>query len=282
MTTVPTLASIGQASFEALAEIPSYAQQEVDVSLENFISRMFARVGDSLRNSMQNLRNLPPVAKAVSDSKRFQSIIKNYQYMDIEALNVSVPEGLQVDYLTFSDLVLQALTHTQALSAETLVPYRKFLSGVISDPTVKFDTRKDLLKAFRKRAQEREAIHRAILGCFKDSMVKIVPYGQAINRNSDWDSVFGKIEQSGKIADIDRKLLAREVEELVGLVKQVSSLATEDPSFKKLHGASLDQLTELTTLAAEEIAFVAVAYYHSATLFTNLSFTVKDLIEKLR
>lgn len=282
MSQALTLHALGQASFESLAEIPSYAEHDLDVSLENFISRMFARVGDSLRNSMQNLKNLPPVEKAIGDRKRFQAVIAKYQYMDLEALNFSVPEGLQVDYLTYSDLVLQSLTHTQKISEETLAPFRKFLSGVVSDPTVKFDARNDLLKAFRVRAKEREALHRALLGCFKDSMVKIVPYGQAISRNSDWDSVFGKIEQGGKVANFDHKLLSNEVDEVVELVKVVSSLATEDPSFKQLHGAALGQLTELTTLAAEEVAFIAVSYYYSASLFTNLSFSVKDLIEKLR
>lgn len=272
-------------SLEALMEPYHHLQaipQELDASMENFLARAMGRIGDGLRGTYQNLRDLSPLKLMLSDERRFLSVIEKNDYMGIAALNVNVPEGLQVDYLTFAELTHEVARHCASLNTEVLEPIRKVLAEIVSQPQAKYDMKRELVKAFNEREAHRKQIHQALLACFNDSHVKIVPYERAIQRNADWKAVTARCVQIEREVTLDKAQLQKDVAEILSLVEALVELIETDSSFTKLNPKLKTQMADLVRQAAEEVSFLNVSFYFSQMLFTNISFTMKELIKKLR
>lgn len=268
-------------SLEALRQSAS-TPYELDVSTEGFFSRLFGRIGDSLRFSLQSIRGFTDVEAIADDKSRLLGVLKDADYLDLGALKVNVPEGLQVDYLTFTNIVEQCVEYVDGVRDQVITPFKQYLASVISNPQAKYLPPTKLLEAIDKHEATRLSLINQLKACFNNTHAKTIPYEQAISRNADWDVVLEKATRLSRAFNFDRKALASDVEDLQALLDTLYNRFEHDVEFKKLNPKLTNVIFRYTTIAADSVAFYAVSFYHLQSLTQNLNFTIKFLIKTLR
>lgn len=268
-------------SLEALRDNASF-NIDLDVSVEGFFDRFFGRIGDSLRFSLQSLRGLTNVERIADDQSRLVKLVSDADYLDMAALKVNVPEGLQVDYLTFANIIRDSVDYTLNVKAQVIDPYKKYLASVISSAQTKYAPPKDLLAMIDQHEARRASLVKQLSACFNNTHAKTISYEQAINRNADWDAVLNLATRMGRDFQVERDALAKDVGDLQTLLNDLHDRFNIDPDFKRLNPKLAQTIFHYTTVAANSVAFYTVTFYHLQSLTQNLNFTIKFLIKTLR
>lgn len=256
---------------------------DLDVSMEGFLSDFIGRVGDSIRNARQNLVNASEVERLTSDENRFLSLIKEQNYLSISALKVNIPEGLRVPLLEHARVVKEMNLYSRTVMEDTIKPFKRFLADLITKPQTKYQIDPRLAKTFKERSVEREKLMATVNAQFSQTFEAYVTYDRAIEQNKEWSELFESVRSFTNHRRIDQGLINKEVDEVISLLDQVKELIADDESgFKKLNSKLTSDLAELTEHAAKDVAFLGTTYYHTQSLVVKLNANVKDLIRKLR
>lgn len=210
------------------------------------------------------------------DQRSFVQLLGKHSYVDIAPLSVFVPEGLNVDYLSFAQALKRGAEHAVRIS-NLLNTYTTYLAMLITNETQRFST-ENSAAVYKGLQEDREEILRQIGGCFlAGSHTSTVKYGDAVARNADWPLVFGEVDTLSKLTNgVNRNLLNQKVREASQLMEKVIAMLKDG----KMAGSAPEVAQELSDGAyqiASELEFFSVIYYRVLAFVTAVNSSVEKV-----
>jgi hypothetical protein len=215
------------------------------------------------------------------DERAFVRLLEKHNYVDIAPLGVYVPEGLNVDYVSFAQALKRGAEHAAKVQ-DLLNKYTVYLAMLVTNEFQRFETQNSAA-VYKGLQEEREEILREIGGCFKQGSHETKrKYDEVVKRNADWPIVFGEIETLGKLTNsVNRNVLNTKVKEATALMEKVINMLREG----KMEGSAPEVAQELSDGAyqiASELEFFSVMYYRVLAFVTAVNATTDKVTEVLK
>jgi hypothetical protein len=245
--------------------------------MANSIKNVFPNMMDSLAASFNMVSTLPEIKMVLPQhQKEALDILKTSQYLDINELEITVPEGFNgslVEYAKCVDLVAGNLLNTVE---KVLTPYSVYLSQLISNKEIKLST-KDMTPFFNSLTALREQNLKALNGYIGEDYKTKVKLGLVVNRKADIEELFQHAASANKkIQMINLKSIESHVKKCVELlnviIKQVESGTITNVSPEVVVNLAFGA-TEIAT----EVEFISIFYFRTIA-FNN---TVDNITQTL-
>ncbi|MCK9234780.1 MAG: hypothetical protein M0R77_00535 [Gammaproteobacteria bacterium] len=259
-----------------LAEL-SLLSTDAQADMQSLFTTFIPRLGDELRKGWQTLLSYTPKEKIISNADRFIELVGKENYLDISSFHIACPEGLAVDYLTYTDVLAKAVEYALETQKTSVKNLKTHLSKMLNNSVISYSP-SGLEKAITDRVKIRENIVKEIKGSLSNQTYRKMAYGNAINRNSDWVQVFKNIDKIQLLDSEERKSLAKDLSDVQELLDAVIA-KVESPENKNVNKQAVKYTSDLVYAVAEEVKFVAQTYYLTESLVNRLSDGVDNTIK---
>ena len=230
------------------------------------ISDMLSKVMPDINNGFQSILNTinPKGVLGFIFDSNVHTALANSNYVVLARLELPVPEGLQVRYLTYLNSLEGAVERIKPLPTY-LDDFTRYVAGILTNHDNRVSTiSQDNL--FMDLDTSRGAAYAAIASCFSGGTKAKRKYGDLVERNADWTTIESKAK--GLIKELNRYDRA----ELIAKSKHLHSLLVKVEVTAKRGGFDLANPNVLKTLAegayqlASELEYLSVIYYRVLAL----------------
>lgn len=268
--------------------LDSLRNQRDVISLEAFtvadttrlLSRVFPSMVSKLSGFVERFNADNPTLDLKSDQKDFLTFIGKFNFMDIEKVAISVPEGFKGKLLPYSEDLKAAAQHVVDIQEKVLSPFAKYLALLVSRSDQRLDT-SDFTVSIRKYITEREAASKLISKNFTGSEVVGGSIKVYLDRNADWAPIFKNTNDINKIVNsVDRTDLNKQAKGIVELL---------DVILVKIKRGELDNVSpEVTNTLGEnvyqvaaELEYFSYVYFKALELSASLDRSIQSLKKNL-
>lgn len=181
-------------------------------------------------------------------------------YRDLKDLIVSVPSGLQVDLLTYTNMLLSIQVSLNDLYESTLIPFNRVVSNITTNP-------KDMSSISNLKTlklPDIDKLKKQLDSMFNKS-ADLVPYWKAVKRQADLILILNA--QSDMVGNSDRQpteLITSAVKKLSNSMDTVSKMAQDPNSGLVLSSPLIKQLADITFTIAELVSMYSTIHYSAA------------------
>jgi len=209
-----------------------------------------------------------------SKQKDFEKELNNHTYMGVSQVTAYVPEGLDVPYIDYAEVLYEAVQHASKIM-DVLAPYSTYLAQLVMDREAGLST-KSFESEFKLLEEERKRINEELGACFKKGSTKSeAALGDVVKRNADWKDVFQRCRDITDVINrIDRGVLLKKVNECNAHLEVILKMAREGKVGKVANQTVLN-LADGAFQAASELEFYAIAYYKAEVFITCVNQTVE-------
>lgn len=254
------------------------------VALEAFsvadLGALVRRVFPSIEGNLKSFLNVFDTQLAVgifgNKQNDFLRQLEGHRYTNMMGLTAYVPEGLACTYLEYEVVLTQAVHHASVVT-QVLNDYAFFLSALVTDRNAVLETVSHR-KQFTELQKSREEILTALGKCFTKGSTKTeAKLSDVVSRNADWKVLFTATDaMSGLINKIERKQLAKKVEECVELLERVR-VKIERNEFDKASPEVIMDLSDGAYQLASELEFYTTVYYKVQAFCVALERTIEHV-----
>ena len=269
-----------KAALESAALLHKPMRREKDIAILDADHIALEGVSDILINSLPTIINgysgfqnaLSKVGKIVALSFKRSTLSKQLErvsYVDLSQLQVSVPQGLAVDYLSYINILENAVDRAEKV--EPLVDsFISVVAQLLTNPEQQKDSvRKDSF--YRDLQTSRETQYATIGSCFSNQSKAKMPYGKLVARNRDWDAVTNKVNDLiDRMNKINRTKLLQKSKHLRSLLDKVAE-SSKRGGFDSASPETVKLLAEGSYQIASELEYFAVIYYRVTVLVNAVS-----------
>lgn len=245
------------------------------------VAGYFKDVMPSLASSFQDfVERFSPRQEALQftrEQRDFNKAMQGQNYMAVAQVTAYVPEGLNVPYLDYAEVLLDAVHHASKVM-DVLAPYSMYLAQLITDKETVLST-KSFEAEFKFMEQERNRINEELGACFKKGSTRSeAALSDVVKRNADWESVFQRCaEITDTINRIDRGAVLKKVNECSRHLDVILKMVRED-KVSRVANQTVLNLADGAYQVASELEFYAVAYF-KAEVFVHC---VKETLEHFK
>lgn len=270
---------------EASRDLNNMRIQSKQVSLEAFsggdikslLTNTFPGIVEDVKSFFNKFSPNEPGIGLTSNEYAFIKDLSKHSYLDISPLTAYVPEGLDVTYLEYSEVLLGVVDHSVNILS-ILGEYSAFISQLINNNDGKLSTSPLLRQGDLEKA--RAKLNSELGKCFKHGSTKAeVNIGTVIKRNADWEHVFKNTAGLSKLINsVDRKFLNKKIQECATLLDVV----IEKSKRGELEGMSPQALSNLSSgvyQVASELEFFSITYFRVLAFTTSVDRTIKHFEE---
>lgn len=252
--------------------------------LQGLIRNVFPDIKAELTGFFQRFM---PDEKGIALTSRqndFLREITKHPYLDIAPLGAFVPEGLNVNYLDYLEVLTPAVIHAVGEHAKegelsggvgAINDYVSYLGALINIHDHQRST-KDFEREVKVREAERTTLNKELGKCFKLGSTRTdVSVGQVVSRNNDWEKVFHQSDALVKaVNSVDRKVLNKKIAECTSLLDIIQK-KIERQEFDTVSPETVKNLAGLAYNMAAELEFYVAIYYKVAALAEAINRTVQ-------
>jgi hypothetical protein len=215
-----------------------------------------------------------PIQGFTSQQREFEKELGNRPFMTISQITAYIPEGLDVPYIDYAEVLLDAVKHASRVM-DVLVPYTAYLAELVTDKQAVLST-KSFEAEFKLIEAERKRINEELGACFKKGSSKAeAAIGDVVQRNADWPQVFQRCNDiMTAINDVNRSSLLKKVNECNTYLEIILKMAREG-KVGKVAGSAVLNLADGAYQVASELEFYAVAYYKAEVFVGCVNQTVE-------
>lgn len=192
--------------------------------------------------------------------------LKNVQYLDLKDVVLPCPEGLQLSYVAYAELLLDAQKITSYLLEDCLYPFSVFISESLNNP----EKMSSSLRTSGVKLNNLEPVRRRMAAAF-DGVVADQPYTKLIARNGEWDDLeklLAKLVNTQKQSN--DKLVAEKVEEIqVNLDRLIDRMQDSNEKYRP-SSELIAELSKLTFGLAEQVTFYAIVSNSIESFYVTL------------
>lgn len=269
---------------EEMGKIHNFIAQEaismsgITRALKDFMPGM----RDSFSRYARGFSQHEPSIELKGDDRTFARMILAQQYLNIAPIAAYVPQGLNVHYVDYLDILLEGVKHVQDNTMRVMNDYSVFLAQIITNREMKFSVESHEAQ-YKKMEVERKALISRMSDCFlKGSVRTDVTYGDVVERNGDWPEVINKSNIAMKSINlINRTALHKKADECDKYLQTIIKMISDG----KFEGAGPEVTTNLSNgayQAACELEFFTVIFFKLTVLATAISDTMKATTETLK
>jgi hypothetical protein len=224
-----------------------------------------------------------PALALTSKQASFIREVTKHAYLDLAPLGAYVPEGLDTTYLTYIDILEQAVVHASQVVDKALSPFSMYLAQLINNPDTKLSSQ-TFDHEVKSMEKAREHFNAELGKCFKKGSTQTdVNIGKVVTRNNDWHDVFNRSEAMLKIMNkVDRSVMNKKVAECAKYLEVIQDKIKRG-DFDGGSPQMAKNLGELSFNVASELEFYVAIYYKAAALTESINRTIKhfdDVFDK--
>jgi uncharacterized protein YukE len=256
----------------------TFSVQGIVNSLKNLIPDL----QKNFQGFIQGFSRNEPAAQLKGNERDFIKLVEGRVYLNLAPLLAYVPEGLQVSYLEYLEVLTSAVLHCHDTTLKTLNDYSVYLAQIITNRQLKI-TGMPHDATYAKMEQARQALNKKLAACFKPGSSKAeATYGDVVGRNNDWVEVFKDVARVDHLINtLDRGLLHQKAEEcnnqLNTIIKQIRN--------NEFEGAGPEVVNNLSNgayQAGAELEFFAATYFRVMTFNQAVSDTMAKVTEIIK
>lgn len=268
--------NIALLDYETLTDIDSVTDN--NVATEG-VSELLVKVMPGINNGFKTILNTikPTSIIEVLFEDSLEVALGKVNYVSLSKLDLSVPEGLQVKYLTYLE-ALESSTKRLVDLPKNLEDFTRYVAGILTNHDSRVSTvSQDNL--FRELDSSRGVAYAAISSCFNGGTRAKRKYSELVDRNADWPVVESKVKA------VVKELNQYDRSDLIDKAKHLHSLLQKVEQTSKRGGFDLANPNVLKTLAegafqlASELEYLSVLYYRVLGLTKAVAEDIK-LIKK--
>lgn len=215
-----------------------------------------------------------PIQGFTSSQREFEKELSGRPYMSVSQITAFIPEGLDVPYIDYAEVLLDAVKHASKVM-DVLVPYSAYLAQLVTDKEATLST-KSFEAEFKLIEAERKRINEELGACFKKGSSKAeAAIGDVVQRNGDWANVFHRCNDiMTTINDVNRGALLKKVNECNTYLEIILKMAREG-KVERVASNTVLNLADGAYQVASELEFYAVAYYKAEVFVACVNQTVE-------
>lgn len=268
--------NIALLDYETLTDIDSVTDN--NVATEG-VSELLVKVMPGINNGFKTILNTikPTSIIEVLFEDSLEVALGKVNYVSLSKLDLPVPEGLQVKYLTYLE-ALESSTKRLVDLPKNLEDFTRYVAGILTNHDSRVSTvSQDNL--FRELDSSRGVAYAAISSCFNGGTRAKRKYSELVDRNADWPVVESKVKA------VVKELNQYDRSDLIDKAKHLHSLLQKVEQTSKRGGFDLANPNVLKTLAegafqlASELEYLSVLYYRVLGLTKAVAEDIK-LIKK--
>lgn len=268
--------NIALLDYETLTDIDSVTDN--NVATEG-VSELLVKVMPGINNGFKTILNTikPTSIIEVLFEDSLEVALGKVNYVSLSKLDLPVPEGLQVKYLTYLE-ALESSTKRLVDLPKNLEDFTRYVAGILTNHDSRVSTvSQDNL--FRELDSSRGVAYAAISSCFNGGTRAKRKYSELVDRNADWSVVESKVKA------VVKELNQYDRSDLIDKAKHLHSLLQKVEQTSKRGGFDLANPNVLKTLAegafqlASELEYLSVLYYRVLGLTKAVAEDIK-LIKK--
>lgn len=269
--------NIALLDYETLTDIDYLTDNNV-VATEG-VSDLLVKVMPGINNGFKTILNTikPTSFIEVLFEDSLETALGKVNYVSLSRLDLPVPEGLQVKYLTYLE-TLESSTRRLTDLPKNLEDFTRYVAGILTNHDSRVSTvSQDNL--FRELDSSRGVAYAAISSCFSGGTRAKRKYSELVDRNADWPVVESKVKA------VVKELNQYDRTDLIDKAKHLHSLLQKVEQTSKRGGFDLANPNVLKTLAegafqlASELEYLSVLYYRVLGLTKAVAEDIK-LIKK--
>lgn len=257
-------AHCGSASLEsAVAQVPSFVDK-----LKTFFSDWASSI------------KFPGSGVVFKKPVDFLRAIGKTTYTDFKQVNLFVPQGLRVSYVTYADKLLTAMAFILKTEEDFIDPYIKWLGVKLGQPTALASNISGFGDSDILKKDKLTEIERAVQECFtlNGQRNSEVPYMSAIGRQGDWALASDKlITLTSTLNDDYHKRLMSKMDRIEDLLTVISKRMVESPEVYKLSPTTVAEMVTGAYASAKYFEFYGITRYR----VDEFRKSVEDSISKL-
>ena len=268
--------NIALLDYETLTDIDSVTDNSVATE---GVSELLVKVMPGINNGFKTILNTikPTSIIEVLFEDSLEVALGKVNYVSLSKLDLPVPEGLQVKYLTYLE-ALESSTRRLVDLPKNLEDFTRYVAGILTNHDSRVSTvSQDNL--FRELDSSRGVAYAAISSCFNGGTRAKRKYSELLDRNADWPVVESKVKA------VVKELNQYDRSDLIDKAKHLHSLLQKVEQTSKRGGFDLANPNVLKTLAegafqlASELEYLSVLYYRVLGLTKAVAEDIK-LIKK--
>lgn len=184
--------------------------------------------------------------------------VEPFSYIDLRTMDVQVPEGLTVDFLSYVRALKVAGHLVKTIESDVLQPFDHWLAQVVGRPEM-LSNLNHTLRVDGMKHLNFDAVNKTITNMFvqKGERHHLVPYGQAFQRNLDIKTLGTELDELEMLfgRDAQKRILAH-VKRITELLQELMTILEGRQSELKVSSATVRAISE----AAYEVARVLEQY----------------------
>lgn len=246
------------------------------------ISALLQRVLPEARAAFSNLvaRFAPsdePVPSLNRQQRDFVEVTKKFKYLDLAPIVAYVPEGLDVSFTHYANILSPIVTHVGGVE-KLLNTYTTYLALLVTNRDHRHSM-EDSGWMFKSLEEQRATFNNDLNSCFKNgSHATETTYGKVIERNSDWPQLFVTVQQlSDKLNGVNRKSLQKSIADCTHLLDKVTDMVKRGDLVDG-SPAMVKEIADGAFQVASELEMFAVTMYRLLALTTAINDTMKNVL----
>jgi hypothetical protein len=212
------------------------------------------------------------------EQRKFLEIVNARNYMEMSPLLAYIPEGLDGDFLAYSQALLVSVLHAEKLMHNVLSPYSAFLAGLVTNSD-SWKSVMDQTRDLKANEKARDASAKSVMDLINpNSRETETTYGEVINRQGDWAQVIRTLEDyNGRLLKISNTAVVKKVNDCVALLDRLKEMAEEG---KAEHATPqvIEALATSALLAAREVEFFSITQYRCRVMNKAVDDTIAHVI----
>lgn len=246
------------------------------------LTNLIPSLQKNFQNFVHGFTRHEPAIDLKSNELEFLKLLDKQVYLNLSPLVAYVPEGLQVSYVEYLDVLKDIALHCSETTLQCLNDYSMFLAQIITNRHLKYSVAPFEAK-YAKMEKTRKDLIARMNKCFKIGSSKAESnYGDVVSRNAEWKEVFTTLQATSTLINkISREDLHKKAEEcnrqLEIIIKQIRN--------NEFEGAGPEVTNNLSNGAFQsgaELELFTVAFFRLTTVNTAISDTVNNVAKILK
>lgn len=261
---------------QEIASIEAFAGVE---GLKSAVSRLpqifsgagafYARFAGNLQTFLFPTRDLRDIAIKLD----------RHGYADVRTADVTVPEGLTTDLLSYTQLLLTSTSIAQSLVDDVLSPFEHYLATLVGDPQ-RLSQLSTNLNVPAMRLHQLEPVEKKINACFASvgKREAIVPFGKAFHRVADVRTLSAELEKLEKaFGKDDQKRIIQLTQRITEMLGEVITLIEGQDQKYRTSPAAVKAMSDTAFQVARELEHYGLVRYRLTELSNSVDLSMKQI-----
>lgn len=184
----------------------------------------------------------------------FAKKLEKVEFSKLATLKIASPEGLVVDFVSYSKLLKRCQEITSMINENCLIPYAKFIAESLNRP----ELTESLTRSHQMKLHNLEQLRKDLSAVYRGTLQER-RYDDCIRRNLDWME-FENVLQDLILVEsrINKTLIVQKVGELSVATQKLIQQMKDPNSSHRPSTKLIDDLAKMVYGVAEQVTFLSV------------------------